>query len=475
MKQLIGLLLNLAAITVSVLGSHHDILSLSPSDQSLVRYTNDSLIVQCRSETPESQLQWRSPKGEIIKEHKGRIHIEQNESAQTKIVFTHILLGDKGKWICQDASGAKTEKSFELIVYQKITFTENSTILTVKEGEKAVIQCEVKGEPQPNVTWHYNGQPIIAERNTTKFEIMGDGLLVRNVTQNDTGEYTCRAYQVNPIASDMQERTILMKIEHKPFWTHKQHLSQQYAYRNGSATIPCEAIAEPPANFTWYKNGNKKHLRNDKHYTIETDYYSSNLTIQARDDTVYDTYRCVAENNLGSIYRNTILHHGEKPPPPSVLQLRGFNSNTFDVDVGSVRTSPVRHLMDVNGFRIEYMTEYEFKSDAGKWTNAKRKDFQFEDGATFLINNLEANTTYLMRAATKNLAGLSDWTKVEKFQTLSNTPRSSSARLEHLSAVQLVCISLVELLLCKEFLFGLQPVCSITKLRLAAGVRSLVK
>ncbi|XP_017467825.1 PREDICTED: igLON family member 5 [Rhagoletis zephyria] len=457
-----------------VQASHHELLSLSPSDHSVVRYTNDSLIVQCRSSTSEAQLVWKSPKGEIIKEHKGRIHIEQSAPEQLKIVFLHISLGDKGKWTCEDANGDRAEKSLDLIVYQKIAFAENFTILTVKEGKDAFIRCEVKGEPQPNVTWHYNGQPIIVETftgNSTKFQILADGLQVRKVTQNDTGEYTCRAYQVNTIASDMQERTILMKIEHKPFWMHNHHISLQYVYVNGSVSIPCQAIAEPPANFTWYKNSNKKRLRNDKHYSFETDYYASNLTIQARDDSVYDTYRCLAENNLGAIERSTVLERGVKPPPPTVLQLRGFNSNTFDVDVGSVRTSPVRKLMEVNGFRIEYMTEYEFKSDAGKWTNAKRRDFPFEDGATFLINNLEANTTYFMRAATKNLAGFSDWTKVEKFRTISNEPPSSSTRLAHLSAVQLLCISLVALLLCKELSFGFQPVASITKLRRAAGVR----
>ncbi|XP_049311508.1 neural cell adhesion molecule 1 [Bactrocera dorsalis] len=481
MKHLIGLLLNLAAITATVLGSRHDMLSLSPSDYELVRYTNDSLLVQCRSTTTESQLVWRSPKGEIIKEHKGRIHIEQSAPDQLTIVFTHISLGDKGKWRCEDANGDRAEKYFELIVYQKIAFTENFTILTVKEGKDAFIRCEVKGEPQPNVTWYYNGQPIIVESftgNTTKFQILADGLQVRKVTQNDTGEYTCRAYQVNTIASDMQERTILMKIEHKPIWRYSQHIPVQYVYPNGSVTIACEAIAEPPANFTWYKNGNKKRLHNDKHHAIEKDYYASTLTIHARNDDVFDTYRCLAENQLGAIERNTVLKRGVKPPPPSVLQLRGFNSNTFDVDVGSVRVSPARtapstteQLMEVNGFRIEYMTEYEFKSDGGKWTNAKRRDFPFEDGATFLINNLEANTTYLMRAATKNLAGLSDYTKVEKFHTLSNEPKSASARLEHLTATQLLCISLVALLLCKELSFGFQPVSSITKLQRAAGVR----
>lgn len=46
---------------------------------------------------------------------------------------------------------------------EKITFTEKDTVLTVKEGQTATILCELKGEPQPNVTWHFNGQPISVE------------------------------------------------------------------------------------------------------------------------------------------------------------------------------------------------------------------------------------------------------------------------------------------------------------------------
>jgi len=54
---------------------------------------------------------------------------------------------------------------------------------------------------------------LILTANASKFRILADGLLINKVTQFDTGEYTCRAYQVNSIASDMQERTVLMKIE----------------------------------------------------------------------------------------------------------------------------------------------------------------------------------------------------------------------------------------------------------------------
>ncbi|XP_001357073.3 limbic system-associated membrane protein [Drosophila pseudoobscura] len=426
--RLIGFMLNLAALTAVVLGNHHESLSLSPAEHSVVRYTNESLIVQCRSPDPDVKLHWKSPKGEIIREHKGRIHIEQTSPEQLKIVFAHIALADKGNWSCEAAEGRLHSKSFDLIVYQKITFTENVSVITVKEGDKdKTILCEVKGEPQPNITWHFNGQPISVDTaDGSKYRILADGLLINKVTQSDTGEYTCRAYQVNSIASDMQERTVLMKIEHKPFWTHKQFVSMQYAYINGTASIMCEAQAEPPATFTWHRKQKRLHS-NERLYTIEGDHYWSRLTVHVLNASVFDNYRCRATNHLGSIERTKRLEQGEKPPSPITFQLRGFNSNTFDVDVSAPRGPEDRGPMEVNGFRIEYMSELEFKSDAGKWTNARRKDFPFEEGATFLITNLEPDTYYLMRAASRNLAGFSDFTKVEKYKTLSLEPRVSSA------------------------------------------------
>jgi len=65
--------------------NHHESLSLSPAEHSVVRYTNESLIVQCRSPDPKVVLHWKSPKGEIIREHKGRIHIEQTSAGKDRM------------------------------------------------------------------------------------------------------------------------------------------------------------------------------------------------------------------------------------------------------------------------------------------------------------------------------------------------------------------------------------------------------
>jgi len=54
----------------------------------------------------------------------------------------------------------------------------------------------------------------------------------------------------------------------------------------------------------------------------------------------------------------------------------------------------------------------------------------FFSGATFLLTNLEPDTNYLVRAASRNLAGFSDFTRVEKYKTLSLEPRASSGILQ---------------------------------------------
>lgn len=44
-------------------------------------------------------------------------------------------------------------------------------------------------------------------------------------------------------------------------------------------------------------------------------------------------------------------------------------------------------------------------------------------GGRFVLDGLGRNTTYLVRAATRNLAGLSDWSTVKIFATLTNFAR----------------------------------------------------
>lgn len=46
------------------------------------------------------------------------------------------------------------------IFAEPITFVDPQNVQSVKENDNAVIKCMVTGDPEPSITWYYNGQPL---------------------------------------------------------------------------------------------------------------------------------------------------------------------------------------------------------------------------------------------------------------------------------------------------------------------------
>lgn len=64
------------------------------------------------------QVSWMSPKGEVVADSKGRLHVESRpgmpEGTQA-LVFEHVAKTDKGEWSCH-AENHNYTKSFKMIV-----------------------------------------------------------------------------------------------------------------------------------------------------------------------------------------------------------------------------------------------------------------------------------------------------------------------------------------------------------------------
>lgn len=99
------------------------------------------------------------------------------------------------------------------------------------------------------------------------------------------------------------------------------------------------------------------------------------------------------------------------------FQLRGVNSDTLDIDVGATKSHDVDpDHSTIIGYRFEMIPTEEFAKHRN-WDRAHRRDFDVEDGVTYLLVNLIPDTRYLIRVAARNAAGLSDWTEVKEFTT----------------------------------------------------------
>ncbi|CAO1325840.1 unnamed protein product, partial [Diamesa serratosioi] len=388
-------------------------IELIPDSPEFVHFINEARFVTCIGRNVE-HIKWLKPDGSQITDTKGRVHVEEKDG-RLLLMFDKINNQDHGKWSCVADADDSVLKFFHMKVYVPISFEAYPNVQTAKEDQDATIKCKVKGVPEPKISWYFNGQQIV---NGPKYKKLSDGLLIRKVWRNNSGEYTCKAFQISETISNVQEQTVRLNVQHKPYM---KRIEQEirFGYIKGYVNLTCEADAEPPAEFIWYRDGKKvfHNVHNGPHISILQVY------IQSKDNL--GEYKCRAKNSLGQKDHIIKLQEGTKPETPQTFFLRGVNSDTLDIDVGAKRDPKSTNLMDINGYRFELIPKQVFIAN-GNWQSAWIKDFSVEDGVTYLLNPLSHNTTYLVRVASRNLAGLSDWTETQEFTTLSNQPHKTS-------------------------------------------------
>lgn len=150
-----------------------------------------------------------------------------------------------------------------------------------------------------------------------------EGLAIKRVTNNDSGEYTCKAYQISATINNVKEQTIRLNIQRKfeqssyvdvaciaycIFSDKPRRLMKSYdyyyGYIKGFVNLTCEAIAEPLAEFTW-KRDDKKMPPISNYHQIFT---SENQSVLQVSITTYIISISNIENRTNSIVtRNSIF------------------------------------------------------------------------------------------------------------------------------------------------------------------------
>lgn len=100
--------------------------------------------------------------------------------------------------------------------------------------------------------------------------------------------------------------------------------------------------------------------------------------------------------------------------------------------------------MKIIGYRFEIISKDDYENKGG-WETADRRDFAVEDGVTYLLTNLRHDTFYKMRVASRNLAGLSDWTETKELRTLAFQPHRAAENRSNSLVPSFLFISLVVL------------------------------
>lgn len=95
---------------------------------------------------------------------------------------------------------------------------------------------------------------------------------------------------------------------------------------------------------------------------------------------MFGDYVCESNNSLGTSKRSIQLVNGTKPEQPGCFELRGFNSQTFDLDVCTWRVIQYNSSMDITGYQFEILSAEDYGSYGRKFINARVVLKDFDEG-----------------------------------------------------------------------------------------------
>lgn len=139
----------------------------------------------------------------------------------------------------------------------------------------------------------------------------------------------------------------------------------------------------------------------------------------------YGSYKCKPKNELGHDEYFVFVERGERPSKPEKFFLQGRGLDILDVNLGTFEEIP-DDPMRITLYRFEMMVKDDFIEIGSVWKYQNIRDVPAKANTTYTVSALQPNTTYLMRVASINAAGLSEWTETKEFTTLAYIPKGTN-------------------------------------------------
>ncbi|XP_012876738.1 PREDICTED: hemicentin-2 [Dipodomys ordii] len=234
--------------------------------------------------------------------------------------IAHASPEDAGNYLCvaQNSVGSAVGKT-RLRVLVPPVIDSGLPDLSTTEGSHALLPCTARGNPDPDITWEKDGQPVAGAEGRFSIQPSGE-LLVKNSEGQDAGTYTCTAEN----AVGRARRRVHLTILALPVFT---TLPGDRSLRLGDQLwLRCAARGSPTPRIGW--------THNDRPVTEGVSEQDGGSTLKraaiSREDS--GAYTCWAENRVGRVQTVSFVHVKEAP----VLQGEAFSYLVEPVG-GSIR------------------------------------------------------------------------------------------------------------------------------------------
>ncbi|XP_039400069.1 netrin receptor DCC isoform X3 [Mauremys reevesii] len=279
--------------------------------ESVTAFAGDTVLLTCEVVgEPMPMVHWQKNLEDLILSPSDtRVAVLPSGALQ----ISRIQAGDSGIYRClaKNPASSRTGNEAEVRVltdpglHRQQFFLQRPSNVVALEGKDAVLECCVSGFPTPTFTW-MRGDEIIPVRSKKYSLLAGSNLLISNVTDDDSGTYTCIVSYKNENSSASAELTVMV-----PPWF-LNHPSNLYAYESMDIEFECAVSGKPVPTVDWIKNGE---------VVIPSDYFQivggSNLRILGLVKSDEGFYQCVAENDAGNAQTSAQLIIPEPAIPSS--------------------------------------------------------------------------------------------------------------------------------------------------------------
>ncbi|NXI54769.1 DCC protein, partial [Chloroceryle aenea] len=299
--------------------------------ESVTAFAGDTILLKCEVVgEPMPVVHWQRNQEDLVPSA-GDARVAVLPSGALQI--SRVQHGDSGIYRClaKNPASSRAGNDAEVRILadpglpRQQFFLQRPSNVVAMEGKDAVLECCVSGYPPPTFTW-LRGEEALPIRSKKYSLLAGSNLLISNVTDADSGTYTCVVTYKNENSSGSAELLVMV-----PPWFLIRP-SNLYAYESMDVEFECAVSGKPVPTVEWIKNGE---------VVIPSDYFQivggSNLRILGLVKSDEGFYQCIAENEAGNAQASAQLII---PEPAVATTLPPTHPTTFMTPASLTDSSP---------------------------------------------------------------------------------------------------------------------------------------
>ncbi|XP_018082336.1 neural cell adhesion molecule 1-A isoform X5 [Xenopus laevis] len=269
----------------------------------------ESKFFLCQVSGEATDISWYSPTGEKLVTQQ-QISVVRSDDYTSTLTIYNASSQDAGIYKCVASNEAEgeSEGTVNLKIYQKLTFKNAPTPQEFKEGEDAVIICDVSSSIPSIITWRHKGKDVIFKKDVRFVVLANNYLQIRGIKKTDEGTYRCEGRIL--ARGEINYKDIQVIVNVPPTIQARQLRVNATANMAESVVLSCDADGFPDPEISWLKKGEPIEDGEEK---ISFNEDQSEMTIHHVEKDDEAEYSCIANNQAGEAEATILLKVYAKP------------------------------------------------------------------------------------------------------------------------------------------------------------------